>query len=185
GDILLDSFAEIKIEEPLKFINGLFRVLSDIEQVAGAPFAWTSMTTMLSDFLRRLSTGEALDLGDIIDTAEDFLEDLGEGLKPQWRPGEAVPVAAGGPELDTRFIRALNDLGSTLGIIGEGIEPVAKLATTAFGWDKEKMENDAAILKKLVSLFSSGVGVAKTFKGFWAARTPAPMPRGGQPREFD
>lgn len=76
-DIIADQFAELKLEEPLKFLSGVINVYKDIERLTGAEWAFAGASAWLSKLLQDLSSGELVD-------ADAWLEEF----KAWWREQE-------------------------------------------------------------------------------------------------
>ncbi len=71
-DVLGDTAAEAGLEDLVAVLRGIAQIMKDAETVVGKPGAGTIMTDILGGILGDLSTGEIVDVGDIIRELEDL-----------------------------------------------------------------------------------------------------------------
>lgn len=85
-DHLTDVIAEIKLEDALAFMRGITQIGKDLETVFGRDGAFTALSAILADVLLKLSSGELVDLGDIVDYLEGFQKGEDEEGPPPGPP---------------------------------------------------------------------------------------------------
>lgn len=112
-DILGDTMAEAKLEDPLAFLRGLSQIGQDLETIAGRPGAMTILTAILGEALTRINAGDIVDMKELLDflfgygreegdreDEEDEEAEEGDGPPPTARPhAPPTPLVVGPGDL--------------------------------------------------------------------------------------
>ena len=82
-DIIADVFAELKLEEAAKFLNGMLTVLRDVGVVLGQDTLFAAASAWLATLLRDLSSGELIDTEDWLKKFKRWLKELEQEAKKE------------------------------------------------------------------------------------------------------
>lgn len=93
-DILIDSFIEAGLEDPVTFLRGVVQIGTDMETLIGRPGALTTLTAYLGALLDDIDSGKTVDFQDVIDGLQDLQreEDEPEPEIPPDLPQPDIPL---------------------------------------------------------------------------------------------